>query len=85
MVVGYVFKTERTGVKEKNLRYLKTVMVSSFRVTTVASVACKDISLDRASDVLLCDEANTDRNHHYSQRKCSIDLLLVQSVPFLTD
>jgi len=29
--------------------------ISSFSVTTVASVACKDISLDRASEVLLCD------------------------------
>lgn len=62
----------RTGVTEKNIRYLKTAIVSSFKVTTVASVACKDISLDRASDVLLCDEPKKkkkDRKNNYSPRK----------------
>lgn len=35
------------------LEYLR-IDWSLLRVTTVASVACRDISLDRASDVLLC-------------------------------
>lgn len=35
--------------------YLSTDM-SAFRVTTVASVACRDISFDNASEVLLWPE-----------------------------
>lgn len=36
----------------ENKEYLRRDL-SLLRVTTVASVACKDISLDKASDVLL--------------------------------
>lgn len=40
----------------ENQEYLRTEL-SLPRVTTLASVACKDISLDKASEVLLWKEA----------------------------
>lgn len=47
---------------ERENKYLR-IDWSLLRVTTVASVACRDINLDKASDVLLCvDEGNTQNN-----------------------
>lgn len=47
-------------------KYLR-IDLSLLRVTTVASVACKDISLDRASDVLLwMEEAGRQNNFQLS-------------------
>lgn len=46
----------KVGIKNE---YLRTDL-SLPRVTTVASVACRDISLDKASDVLLWME-NTEK------------------------
>lgn len=48
----------RTTKEEKHLRIDRSLL----RVTTVASVACRDISLDRASDVLLCIEDEDTKN-----------------------
>lgn len=47
-------------VRIKN-EYLRTDL-SLLRVTTVASVACRDISLDKASDVLLWMEEKSTKN-----------------------
>lgn len=50
---------------QKVLQYLRTVL-SLPRVTTVASVACRDISLDNASDVLLwIEEKGTTNQNTY--------------------
>lgn len=46
----------------ENNEYLM-MQLSLLRVTTVASVACKDISLDKASDVLLWMEEEGTQNN----------------------
>lgn len=61
--------TEEVRGKCESKDYLRILLLLP-RVTTVASVACKDISLDKASEVLLWRGAHT----HYMALMQSIEM-----------